>query len=284
MRGGQVHSPNRIFIESAAIVPKHPARVPVWLGCAAIAWLASAVPARAGPACPTSADHLVTDRPDVTNSSLVVPTGSLQAENGIDLVSRGSARTLDGTNTRLRLGVASCLEFFVDLPSYVGATHGGASSGFSDLAPAVKWQLGPLPGEVDLSATAGMGLPTGATAVAGRGVRPYLQFPWSRELGAGWGVSGMFTTFFAPSDPDSRVVVEPTFVIEKQIGAHADIFVEYIGDFRRHDGPGHLLNSGAAYRLTPTQQIDFHVGFGLNRNAPDMIFGLGYSVRFDNLF
>ena len=94
----------------------------------------------------------------------------------------------------------------------------------------------------------------------------------------------MLSTFFAPSDPDSKVVVEPTFVIEKQIGARADIFVEYIGDFRRHDGPGHLLNSGAAYRLTPTQQIDFHVGFGLNRYAPDMIFGLGYSVRFDNLF
>jgi len=190
-------------------VPKHPAPVPVWLGCAAIAWLASAVPASTGPACPTSADHVVTDRPDVTNSSLVVPTGSLQAENGIDLSSRRGARLLDGTNTRLRLGVASCLELFVDLPSYVGAMHGGASSGFSNLAPGVKWQLGPLPGEVNLSATAGVGLPTGATAVAGRGVRPYLQFPWSRELGAGWGVSGMFSTFFAPSDPDSRVSSSP---------------------------------------------------------------------------
>ena len=42
------------------------------------------VPARAQD-CPTGADPIATDRPDVTNSSLVVPTGSLQAENGIDL-------------------------------------------------------------------------------------------------------------------------------------------------------------------------------------------------------
>jgi Putative MetA-pathway of phenol degradation len=265
-------------------VLKHPERVLTWLGFTAIAWLASAVPASAGPACPTGADHIVTDRPDITNSSLVVPTGSLQAESGINLSSRQGARLLDGTNTRLRLGVVTCLELFVDLPSYVTAIRGGASSGFSNLAPGIKWQLGPLPGEFDLSATAGVGLPTGAKAVAGRGVQPYLQFPWSRELGAGWGVSGMFTTFFTPSDPNSNVTVEPTFVIEKQIGAHADIFVEYIGDFRQHDSPGHLLNSGAAYRLTPAQQIDFHIGFGLNHNAPQMIFGLGYSFRFDNLF
>ena len=50
--------------------------------------------------------------------------------------------------------------------------------------------------------------------------------------------------------PDSKVAVEPTFVLEKQIGSRADIFVEYIGDYRQHAGPAHLLNSGAAYRLT----------------------------------
>jgi hypothetical protein len=269
-------------IGSASIVPKHPERLPAWLGFAAFAWLGSAVAANA--ACPVSTDAIATDRPDVTNSSLVVPTGSLQAENGINLSSREGTRFLDGTNTRLRLGVASCLELFVDLPNYVGAIRGGPSSGFSNLAPGIKWQLTPLPGEFDISATAGVGLPTGARAIAGRGLQPYLQFPWSRELAAGWGVSGMFTTFFTPSDPGRKVAFEPTFVIEKQIGARADVFVEYIGDFRQHAGPGHLLNSGAAYRLTPTQQLDFHIGFGLNHNAPSMIFGLGYSFRFDNLF
>ena len=115
-------------------------------------------------------------------------------------------------------------------------------------------------------------------------MQPYLQVPWSRELTGGWGVSGMFTTFFAPSEPKRKVAAEPTFVIEKQLGARADVFVEYVGDYRQHGGPAHLLNSGAAYRLSPTQQLDLHIGFGLNRNAPNMIFGLGYSLRLDILF
>jgi len=44
------------------------------------------------------------------------------------------------------------------------------------------------------------------------------------------------------------------------------------------------LNSGGAYRLTKTEQLDFHVAFGLNENAPTYIFGLGYSFRLDGLF
>ena len=45
-----------------------------------------------------------------------------------------------------------------------------------------------------------------------------------------------------------------------------------------------VLDSGGAYRVSPTQQIDIRVGIGLNRAAPDYLFGLGYSFRFDNLF
>jgi hypothetical protein len=38
------------------------------------------------------------------------------------------------------------------------------------------------------------------------------------------------------------------------------------------------------YLLTPTQQVDFHVAFGLNHNAPSYIVGVGYSIRIDGLF
>jgi hypothetical protein len=34
--------------------------------------------------CPSPASEIATDRPDVTNSSLVVPAGSFQGENGIN--------------------------------------------------------------------------------------------------------------------------------------------------------------------------------------------------------
>jgi hypothetical protein len=60
--------------------------------------------------------------------------------------------------------------------------------------------------------------------------------------------------------------------------------VEYDGDYPENAGPSQLLNSGALYHLSPTQQVDLHVAFGLNHNAPSYVVGVGYSMRFDGLF
>src|SRR6266478_6660939 len=234
--------------------------------------------------CPGIGDEIATDRPDVTNSSVVVPAGSLQIENGVNVSARGGDRFVDGTNTRLRAGIANCLEFLVDTPTYFANVRSSGKSGFSDVAPALKWQISPIPGKVDLSAVFGLALPTGSAGIAGRGPQPYLQFPWSWELHSGWGLSGMFTEFFRPSDPASKRITEATFVIEKKVTERASLFVEYVGDYPESGSSAQLLNWGGLYRLTPNQQVDFHVALGLNHNAPSYIVGVGYSVRFDELF
>jgi hypothetical protein len=187
-------------------------------------------------------------------------------------------------DTRWRLGVAPCLELLVDLPTYFAAVRGPGSSGFSDITPAIKWQVSPVPGKIDLSLVAGVALPTGAIEIAGPGAQPYLQMPWSWELHDGWGVSGMLTEFFRPADMTTKRVTETTFSIEKKVTEKTRLFVEYVGDYPENAGPSVLLNSGGLYRLSPTQQVDFRVAFGLNHNAPSYIVGVGYSFRFDGLF
>jgi hypothetical protein len=225
------------------------------------------VKASAAEYCPDAQSEIQTDRPDVTNSSYVVPTGSLQAENGINITAQRGSRSIDGTNTRIRLGVAHCTELLVDLPDYFHSLHDG----------------GPLPGGVVFSATAGLGFPTGTSRISGHGYDPYVQFPWSREIGGGWSLGGMFTQFWL-ADQKSNAISEATFVVEREVGTQADLFVEYVGDYPNHGGPSQVINSGGAYRFTARQQIDFHAGFGLTTRAPSYFFGLGYSVRFDSLF
>jgi hypothetical protein len=101
---------------------------------------ADVVEARAD-SCPKTTDEIATDRPDVTNSNLVVPTGSFQSENGINLSARDGGRAVDGTNSRRRFGMAPCVEVLVDLPTYFANVKSPGRSGFSDVAPAVKWQI-----------------------------------------------------------------------------------------------------------------------------------------------
>ena len=97
----------------------------------------STVDARAD-GCPTAEDEIDTDRPDVTNSSIVVPVGSFQSENGMNFRSEDGGQIVDGTNTRWRLGIAPCLEVLMDLPTDFATVHGPGSSGFTDVTPAVK--------------------------------------------------------------------------------------------------------------------------------------------------
>jgi hypothetical protein len=258
--------------------------VACWCGRILVAFFTLTVAEARAESCPRPTDEIATDRPDVTNSSIVVPVGSFQSENGINLSSKDGGQTVDGTNTRWRLGIAPCLEVLVDLPTYFANVRVPGNSGFSDVAPAVKWQVSPVPGKVDLSMTFGVSLPTGAVQIAGRGAQPYLQFPWSWEMRDGWGLSGMFTEFFRPADFTSKRITETTFVVEKKLTERMSLFAEYVGDYPEGASPSQLLNSGGLYRLTPTQQFDFHFAVGLNHNAPSYIVGVGYSFRVDGLF
>lgn len=228
----------------------------------------SGLAAAAAAECTQPNAPIETDRPDVTNSSIVVPIGSLQNENGIDISRDRSANLLNGPNSRWRLGVAPCLEVLIDVPTYVTTLRGAGPSGFGDVVPAVKWQLSPLPGKFDVSVTAGAALPIGATAIAGSGVQPYLQIPWSIALGGGWALTGMESIFFTPAS-DAKFTYQSTLVIEKEIAERSFLFVEYVGDFPSVGRNSQLINSGGGYRIDDHHQIDFHIGVGLDRNAPN---------------
>jgi len=93
----------------------------------------------------------------------------------------------------------------------------------------------------------------------------------------------MFTLTWYTSDSIRNPTFEPTFSLEREFGASADLFVEYVGDYS-HQRPSQLLDGGGSWRFTKTQQVDFHVGFGLNSSTVDHYFGIGYSLRLDGLF
>jgi hypothetical protein len=62
--------------------------------------------------CTQIGSPIETDRPDVTNSSVVIPVGSLQSENGVNVSRRDGAQVLDGTNSRVASGWRPALRFW----------------------------------------------------------------------------------------------------------------------------------------------------------------------------
>jgi hypothetical protein len=245
--------------------------------------IASLVVAVASIACAQAAaadpmtSPIATDRPSVTDSSVVVPPGSLQAENGFaSTVSQGQ-RTFDGPETLLRFGVASKTELRLAAPDYFGGV--GISSGFGDLTVGMKQQLGPAPGGFDVSLVLSLSLPAGAQAISSHGYDPSVQLPWSRALSSNWTVAGMLSVYWPTAHGRRNVTGETTFLVDRQLTKTWDAFVEYAGDFPEQGGPRHLAHFGTARKLTPRQQIDLHFGLGLSAAAVDRFIGVGYSFR-----
>ena len=229
--------------------------------------------------------ELVTDRPDVTESSIVVPKGSLQFENGATWTSDHGTQSVDASETLIRYGVFSRTEFRIVVPNYLGGiSPGDSTSGFGDMAIGMKQQLGPLTGGFELSVIAAVSLPTGASRVSSHGFDPFIKFPWSKDLKAGWSIGGMQSLFWNTDGDRRDGLWEPTFYLEKEITKPWDAFVEYAGDYPQRGGPREIAHFGTAYRVTPRQQVDFHFGFGLSHDAPRRFFAVGYSVRIDRIF
>jgi Putative MetA-pathway of phenol degradation len=225
---------------------------------------------------------IATDRPQITSSSIVVPCGSLQFENGFQETSNGGQRTFDLPETAARFGIASKTELRFAVPDYFfnDGTPSGFATGFGDLSLGFKQQLGPTRGGFDVSLIPSVSLPTGANLISSHGYDPIVQLPWSRSLTKNWTAAGMFSLMWPTEGARRNLTGQASAYFDRQLTPSWDAYVEYSGAFPQRGGPQHVIDFGTAYKPSPHQQMDFHCGFGLSAATPDHSIGFGYSVRF----
>ncbi|HZD50078.1 MAG TPA: transporter [Silvibacterium sp.] len=224
---------------------------------------------------------IATDRPQITASSIVVPCGSLQFENGFAVTGNGGQQTTDFPETAVRFGIARRTELRLGVPDYFYNYDSGSgfTNGFGDLSLGFKQQLVPTPGKFDVSLIPSVSFPTGANLISSHGYDPTVQLPWSRGLSTNWTVAGMFSVMWPTVDGRHNATGQASMYFDRQLTKPLDAWVEYSGDFPQRGGPEHIIDFGASYKLSPHQQLDFHTGFGLSAAAPDYFIGLGYSLR-----
>jgi len=246
-----------------------------------LCFVAGTLPACAQRCGANAQSAIATDRPQITSSSIVVPCGSLQFENGLQLTGSGGQRGYDLSETSVRLGVANKTELRFGVPDYYfnGNTGAGFATGLGDLSLGFKQQLGPVHG-FDVSVIPTLSFPTGADLLSSHGYDPSVQIPWSRALSKNWTAAGMFSVMWPTQTTGRNTTGQASVYFDRQLTAPWDAYVEYSGDFPLRGGPQHAIDFGTAYKLSPHQQFDFHFGFGLSAAAPDYTIGVGYSVRF----
>ncbi|MEQ1814155.1 MAG: transporter [Candidatus Nitrotoga sp.] len=236
---------------------------------------------------------ILTDRPDVVESSFTVGKGRFQIEAGFgiatDKQTPGTKETAQSIPTLLRYGATENLEIRLETDNYQkikSETAGGTTSvdGMTDIALGVKWHAQDQKGMAPSVAwIAHVDLPTGAAALKGRGARPSLravmEWEFENEISAGI-MPGIISQ---TNETDRYVAGILVGTLGKEWTEKFRTFVEIAGQeiaTTKNGGSYLTYDFGGAYLVSDTLQLDASVQLGANDDTPDQSWAIGISKKF----
>jgi len=244
---------------------------------------------------PVAGDEIVTDRPDQTESSVVVPPGYVQVEMGWTFTQDVEDERIDRhelPGTLVRIGVYERLELRLGWSGYVDerVQAGGDSDrneGVGDGEVGTKIYLWPERGlRPEAAVLGGISLPFGADNLTSERVDPNVRASLSHEisdrLSLGYNLGWEWET---EEDEDGDRHTGSSFIYTVATGLalteRLGTFVEFFGTIplSTEGSPAHSFNGGFTYLLADNVQLDTAAGVGLSDDAEDWFVGAGVSVR-----
>ncbi|MDA3943120.1 MAG: transporter [Bacteroidetes bacterium] len=236
--------------------------------------------------------ELITDRPDQTESSVVVPLKSLQIETGFvlendenDLIKQ---KSFTYNTTLLRFGLLKNFELRLGL-EYLGEKVEikkndtlNSFSGLSPISTGFKVKIADEDGwKPEIAFLGGLVLPFTAnddfkpdySAATIRFAFSHTiseRFSLGYNLGAEWGGETAIPGYFY------------SIAIGIGLAENLGLFVESYGLIPEEGVSEHLFDAGFTYLIIPNFQLDLSGGIGLNNNAIDNFISLGFTYRFIN--
>jgi hypothetical protein len=226
-------------------------------------------------------DPIVTDRPDQTEASALVPVGWLQIETGSfrETLQRDQ-HALTYNTTLFKYGVTNRFELRV-IQEVLGSVQQGKliANGFSPVAIGSKIAIAEesdwLP---QISLISHLTFKTGASAYKPNAIAPDFRFTFAHSL------PGELSLSYNLGAEWSNALANATGIYSVAIGKglpyNFGAFVEVYGFIPETGSADHLFDTGLTYMITPNLQVDTSFGLGLSDNAPDFFISGGISWRF----
>ncbi len=227
--------------------------------------------------------ELVTDRPDQTESSALVPVGWVQIETGVDYETSGEARTLGVGSTLVRVGLLENFELRLTgrFASERITVNGDVDerSGFEDASVGAKIGVAREDGAIPEIAFIGhLILPVGGEGFHPESVQPEFRFAVSKSLGESFGLGANIGGAWDGAGTSGAAVY--TLTLGADIGELVGAYVEAFGTVRSDAAPVHMFDGGVTLLLAPNVQLDASAGVAASPAAPDWYGAVGFSVRF----
>lgn len=234
----------------------------------------------------TSTGEIVTDRPDQTESPVLVTQGGFQAETGF-FFERTTEQGVEITNiayssTLLKYGVNENFEIRL-ISEYLGAyvqenetkSH---NDGFSPLAFGAKIKLSEERGFWPQAALIGhINLKTGSKKFTPSHTAADFRLTFSNTLSEKWSVSYNLGAEWDGDDPQAIFLY--TLSVGYSFTQKFAAFIETYSFFPEDQKADNRADGGFTYKINPNLQLDLSGGMGLSSNAPEYFLSTGISFR-----
>lgn len=236
----------------------------------------------------TTKPDIITDRPDQTEASALVPRGSLQIEAGF-IYEKDREENVDITNytyntTLIKYGVNDNLELrfiteYLGERAKIGETSVSELQGFSPIALGVKLRIAEEKGFWPQTSMIGhINLESGSSDFETEHTSADFRFTFAHTLSDKFALSYNLGAEWNGVTPQSTFLY--TLSLGYEITDRLGVFVESYSFFPEDDDADHRLDGGLTFKFTPVLQWDISGGIGLSKNAPDSFISTGLSARF----
>lgn len=244
-------------------------------------------------------DGIVTDRPDQTESAVVIAPGVLQFETGFLYTSGDDARGLTLPTTLIRAGLGHRLELRIDLAG-VEKDLLSDDSGLADPSLGFKLRLWEEAGwRPEAALIAATTIPIGEEGFSSERLDPDFRFAFahtlSERVGLGYNLGMTWETREEPTrgalytqltgrepvDRDTGALLNYTVTTGIGLTEQLSMFIELFGDvsLNADAGAAHYLDGGFTWAPRANLQFDLSGGIGLSDAADDYFVSAGVSFR-----
>lgn len=237
-----------------------------------------------------SLPDLVTDRPDATESSIVVLPGIIQVETGIVYTDEAEhsphSRTYAVPGTLFRIGLFDRVELRLGFDGFIVEDGTDEEDGIGDSEIGVKIFFAEEKGlRPEMAFLASLSMPTGEKAFSSERKDPSFRFLFSHSLtdrlslGTNLGIAWSTKPNVSERGLNTLSVFQYTTSLGIGLTDKLGSYLEFFGDMPMSDkgNPAHTFNGGFTYLLKDQLQFDVSAGFGLSQSADDWFVGTGVS-------
>ena len=217
---------------------------------------------------------MITDRPDITESALIVPSGILQAEHGFQYNSLGNMDGIVSIPTLLRFGVGGNTEFRATFQPIISPTEGEHQDGLLPVTVGLKVGLADedrflpqmaLLAQIELATFSSPGLRDSYTGLSVIWLGSY-DIPGALAFGYNLGIQYDGT--------NEQPVYPYSLSVGISLADKLAFFAEHYATVTKNEFHKNA-DAGFTWLLRPHMQIDCSAGYSWETN--NYFAGLGYS-------